>query len=139
VTSVGRTGRPSSRSARSAWSARRAGRARAAGTAETAGGEAARARAEREALADIRDALGRDDPGLTRSFGVLAGPRPGWCLAGMAACAVLAGAAFALLGVRGIGVVTLVLVLGGPVVVCLALPTGPDPAAGPPGGEPPRA
>ncbi|MGY1592141.1 DUF3040 domain-containing protein [Geodermatophilus sp. SYSU D00708] len=93
-----------------------------------------RPRTEREALADINDALERDAPDLARSFGTLATPRPGRWLAGLAVCAVVAGAAFAVLGVRAVGVVALLLVLGGPVVVCLGLPDGGEPTAGPRGG-----
>jgi hypothetical protein len=95
-----------------------------------ASGTGARPRREREALADIGDALEREAPHLARSFGVLARPRPGRWFTGLVACAVLGGAAFWLLGIRAVGVVAVLLVLGGPLVVALALRDG-DPAAGP--------
>jgi hypothetical protein len=94
-------------------------------------------RREREALADIRDALERDDPDLCRSFTVLAGPRVGRWLAGLAGCIVLTGATFWALGIRALGVVAVVLVLGAPVVVCLGCPGAADATAGlPEGGAP---
>ncbi|MGY1704578.1 DUF3040 domain-containing protein [Geodermatophilus sp. SYSU D00697] len=91
-----------------------------------------RRRREREALADLRDALERDDPELSRSFGALARPHPVRWLAGLAGCAVLAGAAFAVLGVRAVGVLGLVLVLGAPVLVCLACAGSDEPVEGAP-------
>lgn len=102
-------------------------------------GTDARRRRDQAALADIRDALERDDPAFTRSFGVLTGHRPGRWLAGLAGCAVLAGVAFAVLGVRAVGVLALLLVLGSPVVVCLGVGAGRAPPAGRPAdGPPPR-
>ena len=77
-------------------------------------------RAEREALADIRDGLERDDPALARSLDRLTGPSRSWpWWAGGLGVLLLAAAAVWALGPPAVGALGILLVLGSPLLVGL--------------------
>ena len=87
---------------------------------------------EREALAGICDDLQRADPELARSLRGLGRPSRWRWWVGLVLAVAGGALAVGMLGLRGVGIVDVILVLGAPLSLVWTLPAPAGPADGPP-------